>query len=242
MPADALLAVIPFYKNQRQLDTCLAHLSAQTRPITPWIHDNSADNLGFTKAVNLGLREAIRAGHRYVVALNQDLYLDPRAIEGLTDFLDRTPRCAIAGIKQLSSQNPDLIIHAGCTMAYPTGIHISGLASQGIGAISAKMPWVNGAFLAARVEAMIDFGVMDENMFLFGSDSDWCYTARARQWEVWYCAQAQCIHETGTSQNPTIESTNHFHRDMAYWHEKWVGSGLFRRLNAEFGLSSLNFG
>ena len=61
MPADTLLAVIPFYKNQRQLDTCLAHLQAQTHPVTPWIHDNSTDNLGFTKAINLGLREAIRA-------------------------------------------------------------------------------------------------------------------------------------------------------------------------------------
>jgi hypothetical protein len=28
---------------------------------------------------------------------------------------------------------------------------------------------------------------------------------------------------------------------MAYWHEKWLGSALFKRLNEAFGLSSLNF-
>ncbi len=241
MAADEVLAVIPFYKNQRQLDTCVAHLRQQTRPVTPWIHDNSTENLGFTRAVNLGLKAAIRAGHTYVLALNQDVYLDPRAVEGVVDFMERTPRCAIAGIRQRSSQNPDHVIHAGCTMAYPTGLHITGLASRGAGSVSAKMPWVNGAVLAARIEALLDFGTMDENMFLFGSDSDWCYTARARNWEVWYCAQADCIHEVGTSQNPTVESSNHFHRDMAYWQEKWLGSALFKRLNEAFGLSSLNF-
>jgi GT2 family glycosyltransferase len=242
MATDDLLAVIPFYKNQRQLDQCLAHLERQTRKIRPYVHDNSTENLGFTRAVNKGLRQAIRSGHRYVVALNQDVYLAEGAVAAVVDFMDRTPACAIAGIKQLSSQNSDIVIHAGCTMAYPTGIHLTGLASEGAGAVSAKMPWVNGAVLAARTEALLDFGVMDENMFLFGSVSDWCYTARTRNWEVWYCAEAECIHEVGTSQNPTVESTNHFHRDMAYWQSKWLGSGLFRRLNEQFGLSSLNFG
>ncbi len=242
MAADDILAVIPFYKNERQLKTCLEHLQKQTRPVTPFVHDNSVNNLGFTRAINLGLRQAIRAGHKYVVALNQDVYLAPEAMAGLEDFLEQTPRCAIAGIKQRSSQNPDVIVHAGCSMAYPTGLHVSGLASQGVGTMSARMPWVNGAFLAARIEALLDFGVMDESMFLFGSDSDWCYTARARNWEVWYCAQAECIHEMGTSQHPTVESTEHFHRDMAYWRDKWLGSELFRRLNVEFGIGSINFG
>jgi GT2 family glycosyltransferase len=242
MAADEILAVIPFYKNQRQLDTCLEHLKKQTRAVTPFVHDNSVENLGFTRAVNLGLRAAMRAGHTYVLALNQDVYLDGRAVEGAVGFMEKTPRCAIAGIKQRSSQNADFVIHAGCTMAYPTGMHVSGMASAGVGAVSGKMPWVNGAVVVARTEALLDFGVMDENMFLFGSDSDWCYTARARNWEVWYCAEAECIHEVGASQNPTVETTMHFQRDMAYWQEKWLAGGLYRRLNAEFGLSGLNFG
>ena len=62
MPADNLLAIIPFYKNQRQLDQCVAALARQTRPVKPWIHDNSEHNLGFTATVNRGFREALRAG------------------------------------------------------------------------------------------------------------------------------------------------------------------------------------
>ena len=103
------------------------------------------------------------------------------------------------------------------------------------------MPWVNGAALAVRLESLYDIGVMDENYFLFCSDADWCYTARARGWEVWYCATADCIHETGVSTHLTAATQKYLPRDQAYWCTKWAGSELHRRGIIEFGLSGLNF-
>ena len=148
--------------------------------------------------------------------------------------MDAHPRCAIAGIKQLSSENSDLIIHGGCGEAYPNGQHLSGLVSRDDHTTSRQMPWVNGACMVVRMESIPWFGLMDENMFLIGSDSDWCYTARSRGWQVWYIAEASCVHEQGvTSGNADEKVQRQMYLDMIYWRNKWVGSDLYRELSME---------
>ncbi|MDP9172628.1 MAG: glycosyltransferase family 2 protein [Planctomycetota bacterium] len=228
-------ALIPFYKDQRQLGLCLDALRKQTYPVDPWVHDNSVQNLYYTIALNLLLRRAIREGQKYALVLTQDVYLRPDAMENLVKFMDEHPRCALAGLKQVLPDDQDIIVHGGVTTSFPTGVHLSGRKSLGQCAVSAKMPWTNGACIMARIDAVLDFGLMDENMKMLCSDSDWSYTARARGWEVWYCASAEAIHECGVSSKPASPQLEPiFRADLQYLIEKWVGSTLFSRLQAEF--------
>jgi len=223
--------IIPTFRKPEQLERCLAALRAQTTPVEPFVHDNNADNIGFTRAVNLGLRHAFDAREPHAIILNQDCYLRPDAVAKMIEFMNRTPRCAIGGIKQLSSLDEDAIIHGGCTQVFPYGVHITGRVSQNECNVSAPMPWVNGACMIARMNAVLDFGLLDENMFLVGSDSDWCYSARLRKWEVWYIADAVCIHEQGASATAPPEMLQLMRKDMKYWREKWIGSAAFTRLS-----------
>jgi GT2 family glycosyltransferase len=226
-----MYVVIPAYKSPQKLEKCLAALRAQTIPPQIYVHDNSVENLGFTAAANVGLKRALKSGEEFALVLNQDVYLKPDGIEKLTAFMRSHPRCAIAGVKQFDDKDPDIVQHGGCGAAFPSGVHFRGRKSEGACAVSLPMPWVNGAILAARLEAVTEFGLMDENMFLIGSDSDWCYTARLRGWEVWYCAEVEVIHEGGvTCGPPPPELHPVFFRDMTYWRDKWVGTKLFERL------------
>jgi|GEM_PF-2245643 len=229
------LVIIPHYRKPEQLKRCLQALSEQSSPATPWVHDNSTQNFGFTKAVNLGLKTALARGDYYAAILNQDCYLQPNAIEQMIQFMEAHPACAIAGIKQISADDPDLIVHGGCTAAYPEGKHIGGRQSKGECARSRQMPWVNGACLIVRLDAVREFGLMDENFGLIGSDSDWCYTARARGWEVWYCSEAECLHESGVTRDIERSATSHqqMGRDIQYWGDKWLGSKLYARLSQQ---------
>lgn len=221
-----ILAIIPFYKRQDQLDKCLAALAASTVPIEPWVHDNTQHNLGFTKACNLGLREAMRRGHKYAMLLNQDCYVQPDSVEKAVAFMDAHPACAICGPKQLRAEEPDLIIHGGCSQAYPAGVHFGGRVSQGNCAVSLPMPWVNGACMVFRVDSLYFTGLMDEKFFLIASDSDICFTARQRGYEVWYCAESVVLHEGGVSSKgpPDIEYAAHFNADQLHFRDKWLGS------------------
>jgi GT2 family glycosyltransferase len=227
--------IVPFYKNTEQLEKCKAALARQTVPAEAWIWDNNVNNVYYTKAENLGLRWAIKQGCEFALCGTQDCYLKPDAVEKLIQFMRDHPRCGLAGLKQLLAANEDVIVHCGGTIAYPAGHHHSGLVSRGDGAVSRKVAWVNGACIFARIEAVLDFGLMDENMLMLGSDSDWCFSARARNWEVWYAAEAHCLHEVGVSnRGGSPELIKIFQNDMGYFRDKWVGSGLYARLVTEF--------
>jgi GT2 family glycosyltransferase len=230
----AVLAVIPHYRNRPQLDQCLAALAASTFPVKAWVHDNNTNNIGFTKAINLGLKMAFACGAPYALLLNQDCYVRPDAVGNLVRFMESHPACGIAGLKQVASIDHDFIIHAGCADAYPTGSHHAGRKSRGDHTVSRPMPWVNGAAMFARMSAVLEFGLMDQNMIMVGSDSDWCYTARMRGWEVWYCADAEAIHETGvTTKPPSPEMQAVFNNDMNWWKGKWLGTTVFNRLASQ---------
>jgi GT2 family glycosyltransferase len=228
-----VVVIIPVYKNYEQRDRCLAALAAQTAPVDAFVHDNTTENIGFTKACNRGLREAHRRGCRFALLINQDCYAEPDAVEKLIAFMEAHPRCAIAGPMQVDANDPDIVGNAGGLAAYPFGRHRgSGRRSQGAFAKDEPITWANGACMFVRMEAVLEFGLMDEGMFLIGSDSDWSFTARQRGWEVWYCAYAVVKHEGGiTASPPSLEMTRIFHRDMDYWRRKWAGTVMHRTLD-----------
>lgn len=221
-----LLAIIPFYKEREKLDACLSCLKASTHPIEPFVVDNNVENRGFTKACNIGLREAMKRGHTYAMLLNQDCYLQPDTVEKALAFMGAHPRCAIAGLKQLATDDTDWIIHGGCTEAFPAGRHISGRVSQNDCSVSLPMPWVNGACMVLRIEALYEIGLMDEGYFLIASDADLCFVARQRRWEVWYCADAVVRHDRHgvSSKQRILEELAHFNADQIYFRDKWIGS------------------
>jgi GT2 family glycosyltransferase len=235
-----MFVIIPAFNAPAKLARCLAHLSKQSQPPSDiFVHDNSLHNVGFTAAVNLGMRKALRSDSHTALVLNQDVYLPSDAIQKLLAFMDTHDKCAIAGVKQLWTDDPDIITHAGCRAAYPFGKHIVGRRSNADGASSEQMPWVNGAVMAIRLEAVVEFGLMDEGMFLVGSDADWCFTARLRGWEVWYCSEVEVLHDGGvSSRSPTDELQKSLDNDMLYFRDKWVGSKAFERLHGEVEIAN----
>lgn len=234
IPSFRLGVVIPFHKNKEQLDKCLASLKGQVEAIH--VEDDSVTESGFTQTVNRCAKKAchfVLGGEGYMVILNQDCYLKPDAIEKMVAFMDSHPRCAIAGIKQLSSENEDVIIHGGTLECFPAGRHEGGYVSRGDCGESKQVPWVNGACMIVRLEAILEFGLMDESMKMFGSDADWSYTARARGWECWYIADAVCVHEQGVSKAMDPAMTKTFEKDMIAFRSKWIDGELYRDLSLE---------
>ncbi len=190
--------IIPTYQKPYQLQKCLQHIAQQTIPCTPIIEDNNDVNRGYTRAVNDGLRK-VGAEHPYAITMNQDAYLYPDCVQRMIEFMDAHPRCAIAGIKQVLESDPDFIWHGGGGDILPSGQHFMGRISEGTCAESKPVVWVNGACQIVRMSALAEIGLMDEAMFLIGSDADWCIAASIRGWEVWYIAEAVCSHEVGVS-------------------------------------------
>src|SRR5262249_15802426 len=56
---------------------------------------------------------------------------------------------------------------------------------------------VSGCCLLARREVVESIGPLDEEMFGFGEDLDWCVRASKAGWEVWYYPSSIIVHLKG---------------------------------------------
>ena len=225
-------AIIPYYRNKIQLDRCISHLDAQTVAVEIFVRDNNEDNVYFTSAINEGIKEYLGRSCKYMLVLNQDMYLERTAVEKMIEFMDTHPRCGIGAPLQLHSGNPDYVIFAGGCDAFPMGTHEHGELKEFTE--NKEIPWANGACMILRKEMIQEIGLLDKNCLLIGSDSDYCFTARSRGWQVWRIAEAKGIHEHGTSGklcDPNIELMKI--KDMIYFGQKWLTAEIFRDLAHE---------
>ena len=225
-------AIIPSYRSKHQLEKCIAHLKNQTIPIEVFVRDNNNDNIYFTAAINEGIRNYLSYRCAYILILNQDMYLEPTATEEMLRFMDSHPQCGIGAPLQLQSGNPDYVIWAGSYEAFPLGKHQHGPLSE----FTQDQPilWANGTCMMLRKKLVQEIGLLDENLAFIGSDSDYCFTARSRGWQVWRIAGARGVHEHGASaavSDPQLEILKA--NDMLYFGKKWLTGELYKELAYE---------
>ena len=223
--------VIPAFKAEVKLAKCLQHLENQTTPCRAFVRDNSNDNIYFTAAINEGLRASVDAKPKYVMLLNQDMYLYPDAVEQLVSFMEHHPECGIAQPLQVHQKDQQFVICGGGLEAFPFGKHSHGPL---VNFHDSEVPWCNGACMILRANMIREIGLLDENLRFIGSDSDYCFTARARGWQVWRCKAALGVHEVGMSSeiaDPALEKIKV--EDMLYFAKKWLSGDLYRGLSVE---------
>ena len=80
-----------------------------------------------------------------------------------------------------------------------------------------------------RKEMIQEIGLMDKNFVFIGSDSDYCFTAKSKGWQVWRIAAAKGTHEHGISgslgdNDIEIIKIN----DMIHFAKKWITNDNFR--------------
>lgn len=142
------------------------------------------ENKGFSKASNQGL---IIAQGRYCLLLNDDTYLNNNALELMVDFMDKNPMAGACGAKLLNTDK---------TIQRQGGLF-------GKKFWLAKTPtavdFVIGAALMVKKEVIDKIGLMDENLFFYNDDLDWCMSIRKAGWKIYFLPQAIITHYGGYS-------------------------------------------
>jgi len=167
-------------------------------------------NKGFAAANNQGMR--IAKG-RYILLLNSDTIVLDGAIQKTLAFAEQHPQAAVVGCKVL---NPDRTLQPTCFM-FPSLLNLV-LSSTYLYKLFPKsrffgrerMTWwdrndvrpvdvVTGCFMLVRREAIDKVGMMDEDYFMYGEETDWCWRFQKAGWENLFFPDAQIIHLGGQS-------------------------------------------
>jgi N-acetylglucosaminyl-diphospho-decaprenol L-rhamnosyltransferase len=172
----------------------------------------------------------------YILLLNTDLYFDPgeQCLAKMVDFMDRQPRCGIAGCR---------VYHADKTDAYPArrfqtisvilgrrfglGRLMPGTLDQYLykeHAMDGVWPcdWLSGCFMMLRREAIEEVGPFDTRFVKYFEDVDICLRMARAGWQAVYNGGTYCYHmETRGSKNLlSLDAWRHA-RSYVRWLQKW---------------------
>ena len=158
------------------------------------------DNLGYVGGNNVGIRYALEHGADYVFILNSDTKMTPTVLQELVRVMQRDPRIAIAGAKNLYMQNPAYTWGKYGVLNWgPMLVRTHGRFVRDYPEASPKdVDWVIGNGCMMSREALEKVGIFDEDFFQVNEDVDWCMRARKLGYRVVYVDTA-AIHHKGAS-------------------------------------------
>lgn len=179
------------------------------------------ENLGFARACNQGIR--IAEG-RYVLLLNNDTLMKQGTLERLVAFMDGEPAAGLAAPRLV---NPDGSLqqsacmefmnlrHAffgGYELPFPLGKLVRPMAMpERDYDRTREAAWVTGACMIVRKEILADVGLLDENIFMYIEDMEWCYRFHCRGWKIFLVADAAVVHSKHHSSRDRLPEV--FRRD-----------------------------
>lgn len=228
--------VVVSYNSATELKECIDSIRAQdsntikTVPIV--VDNNSVDdsilvarkakadviengaNLGFSKAVNVGIRHAYELDCNYILILNPDAMLMKHSTSALLRALEQTPNVAAVG---------PIMVHADGSLANE-GYYLKAPSVLTVLCFSTFLrPWaLKHPFLVKRYEeqnlvsersveqipgacllttrAILDhIGLLDEDFAIWFEDVEWSYRARMKGYKLLFCPTAKVVHEGGVS-------------------------------------------
>jgi N-acetylglucosaminyl-diphospho-decaprenol L-rhamnosyltransferase len=218
-------------------------------------------NVGFAKACNQVIP---RAAGAYVLLLNPDTVVGEDAVSRLADYLEAHADCAAVGPKVL---NPDGSLQLACRRSFPSPAaafyrltYLSRLFPDRRELAAYNLTYVDperelevdalsGSAMMVRKSVIDQVGLLDEDIFMFGEDIDWCWRFKQRGWRVTYFPRAVVHHYHGASSRlrPAGAAIN-LHKGMEVFYRKhlahrysapfnalvyaaiWVRGGLFALL------------
>jgi GT2 family glycosyltransferase len=140
--------------------------------------------LGFTGINNLGLK--IAKG-RYICLLNNDAFVYENCFNRLLTFLEGTPKAGIAGPTLL---NPDGTLQ-----------HQGSIIGKKFWKSKVPIPvqFVIGACFMFKRAVFEKIGFLDENLFFYNDDIDYCLSAKKAGFLTYFVPDAKCVHIGGYS-------------------------------------------
>ena len=197
----------------------------------PWVTlVRNDENEGFARAANVALTSASTP---YVLLLNPDMLVPPRAIADAVAELERRPDVGMLGVKLV---RPDGTFDHACKRGFPTvpsalayflrldriwpksrrfARYTAGhLAEDEAGPVDA----INGAYMLIRREAAESVGPLDERYWMYAEDLDWCHRFWKRGWKVLYWPGVEVIHWKGGSSG----DVRSWPLNRAFHHSMWL--------------------
>lgn len=202
----------------------------------------NAGNVGFARGNN----QAYAAGAgRYFLLLNPDTICFPGALAGLVKLLDEHPRAGAVGPLVLNSDETlqyswarfptlwsEIRGKLDRRIEQPKACPLTADETRTLGPFRAD--WIGGCCLMVRRAAIEEIGPMDESLFMYCEETDWCMRLHSAGWEVWVNPDSRIVHLGGRSSAQSADAADHLRESKVAYFKKHHGLLSARILDAAF--------
>jgi GT2 family glycosyltransferase len=190
----------------------------------------NGDNVGYTRAANQGLAAA---QGRYILFLNSDAEVTEGCLETLVRVMDAHRE--VGACSPRWGDDPHMV-PAGVfprlwmrLLPVKVNQRIERRRIEGFYRDRElfEVEWIIGACLMVRREVVRQIGGMEERLFMWYDDAEWCLRMKQAGWRRVIVPGAKCLHEHGASAKKVPSLQADFRMTMAeytYWrlHKGWV--------------------
>ena len=200
-------------------------------------------NLGFAKAVNIGLRHS---NGDFVLLVNPDTVFIENIASKLKKYIEENKMVGIIGCKvlntdksfQISSRRNFPYLHSlafkliGLSKWFPRSKIFSSYNLTYLDEnIISKNISVSGSCMMFKREIIKKIGLFDERFFLYFEDTDFCFRTIKAGYKVVYYPEAQIIHhKRASSRKNILEAKNHFDQSFLEFYKKYKDEYYFNFL------------
>ncbi len=195
------------------------------------------ENLGGAGGFNAGMRWTL-ANHPqtdYLWLLDNDVCVDPGALNELVRVLEKHPRAALCGSRIMDVDHRDHLIEVGAFIDYRQGDvrrHEPHPERFRIPNAVFKVDYVAACSLLARVTMVKKIGVWHEAFFIYWDDMEWGARFNAAGYDVLAANGSIVYHPSwvGRTADQTAIWRNYYRSRNSLWFFNHYGSGIRRRL------------
>lgn len=171
-------------------------------------------NLGFSKANN---RAIPLSNSPYVLLLNNDVELVDNCIGQIFSYLENNCNVGVVGCQLLNLDGSHQVSYA----AFPTLANVlrGRLFSDTTVDLRAPSPaeCISAALVMIRRQVFRDVGLLDENIFMYGEDYEWCFRAHKANWKIHYLPDSRAIHVCGASRVKKMDDIEFVRSNFIGW-------------------------
>ena len=205
-----------YYKSQ----ALKTELDLKILPRLVFVQNES--NKGFAGGINSFLRHIVHE-NAYTWLLNPDMVVEEDTLGKLSRFASMQPVKSIIGSVIKNYYDTDTVHFYG-------GGKIN-FYSATIGLIKKKkdvhtIDYISGRSLFTHAGSFNDLGLLPEDYFLYWEETDWCYTAKNRGYQLRVCDSAVCYDKISTSIGKGFLSDFYYTRNGLIFLSKFRKSNL----------------
>lgn len=156
-------------------------------------------NLGFAAGNNVGIRRALDRGADWMLLLNNDAEVEPGLVDALAAAAAARPDAGVLACKVLFADS-DRLWYAGAGFDSYLGRsrHARFGKPDGPGELG-ETGRATGAAMAVSRAAIEAAGLLDEELFLYAEDLEWCLRIREAGFAVVYVPGARVRHRVSAA-------------------------------------------